>query len=73
MLVFRNGIWKTVEVALSDPLFTEGHRREAAAMIASRMEKGESLVSARAEAEKILYSRLYPELVSREQHGAPKN
>jgi len=73
MLVFRNGTWKKVEVKLSDPIFTEGHRREAAALIASRTEKGDSLVSATAEAEKVLYGRLYPNLVSREQHGSPKN
>lgn len=73
MLVFRNATWKTVNVALSDPLFTEGHRREAAALIASRMEKCDSLVSATSEAEKALYKRLYSQLVSREQHGTPKN
>ena len=73
MLVFRNGTWKTVEVELSDPILTEGHRLEAAALIASRMEKGDSLVSATAEAEKVLYNRLYPQLVSREQHRTPKN
>jgi hypothetical protein len=73
MLVFRNGTWKTVDVALSDPILTEDHRREASALIASRMEKGDSLVSATAEAEKMLYGRLYPDLVSREQHRSPKD
>jgi hypothetical protein len=73
MLVFRNGNWKSIEVALSDPILTQGHRQEAAAFIASRMERGYSLVSATADAEKMLYTRLYPELFSREQHSAPKN
>jgi hypothetical protein len=73
MLVFRNGTWNTVDVAFSDPILTESHRREAAALIASRVEKGDSLVSATAEAEKMLYGRLYPGLVSREQHRSPKD
>ena len=64
MLVFRSGVWKTIPVIFSDPMFTEGHRREAAAIIASRVEKGGSLVSATAEAEKTLYLRLYGGLVS---------
>lgn len=83
MLVFRSGAWRTVQVVLSDPLLTEGHRREAASMIAAKMDKGASLTAATAEAEKTLYLRLYPGLKScagsttvsvlREEHGAPKN
>ena len=62
MLVFRSGTWKTIPVVFSDPMFTEGHRREAAAIIASRVEKGGSLVAATAEAEKTLYLRLYQQV-----------
>jgi hypothetical protein len=73
MLVFRGGAWRNVQVVLSDPLFTEGHRREAASMIAAGMDKGASLVAATAAAEKALYLRLYPDLAIREEHGPPKN
>ena len=73
MLVFRSGLWRSVEVSLSDPIFTDAHRREAAAMIASYMEAGVSLVAATAEAEKILYLRLYKGLVMRKEHCTPKN
>ena len=44
---------------------------EAAAMIASREEKGASFAAATAFAEKTLYERLYGKLVFREQHGTP--
>jgi hypothetical protein len=73
MLVFRSGVWRNVDVALSDPIFTEGHRREAAAMIATAMERGISLVAAIAEAEKTLYLRLYSGLVMRKEHSTPEN
>ena len=73
MLVFRSGIWRSVDVPLSDPIFTEGHRREAASMIASSMEGGSSSVTAIAEAEKVLYLRLYKGLVVRKEHCAPKD
>jgi len=73
MLVFRSGIWRSVDISLSDPIFTESHRREAAAMIASSMEGGISLVAATAAAEKILYLRLYKGLVMRKEHCTPKN
>jgi hypothetical protein len=73
MLVFRSGSWKTVQVNLSDPIFTEAHRREAAAMVGTRIIKGISLAAATAEAEKILYMRLYPELVMRKEHSTPEN
>ena len=58
MLVFRNGKWLDVPVNVSDPIFTEGHRREMATIIASRVESS-SYASALAEAEKVLYQRLY--------------
>lgn len=58
MLVFRNGRWLDVPVNVSDPIFTEGHRREMASMIASRVES-RSYASALADAEKVLYERLY--------------
>ena len=73
MLVFRSGAWRNVQVVLSDPLFTEGHRREAASMIAASMDKGASLVAATAAAENALYLRLYPDLAIREEHGRPEN
>lgn len=59
MLAFRGGVWASVNVALSDPLFSEGHRREAAAIIATEMKKGLSVQAATAEAERILYKRLF--------------
>ena len=58
MLVFRNGKWLDVPVNVSDPIFTEGHRREMATIIASRVETS-SYASALAEAEKLIYGRLY--------------
>ena len=58
MLVFRNGKWLDVPVNVSDPIFTEGHMREMATIIASRVESS-SYASALAEAEKVLYERLY--------------
>ena len=73
MYAFRNGTWRHVNIALSDPLFSEEHRREAAAIVATKMEKGVSLQASTAEAEKILYSKLFPRLVSGKQHGAPEN
>lgn len=73
MLVFRSGGWRNVQVVLSDPLFTEGHRREAASMIAASMDKGASLVAATAAAENALYLRLYPDLAIREEHSTPEN
>ena len=73
MLVFHSGAWSDIQVSLSDPIFTEGHRREAASMIASYMKKGISLVAATAEAEKTLYLRLYSGLVMRKEHGTPEN
>ena len=74
MLVFRNGSWRSVQVVLSDPLFTKSHKRRAASMIASRMDKGDSLHSATLEAEKTLYLRIYDDLhVSREEHSTPQD
>ena len=65
MLVFRAGVWIIIDVVLSDPIFTDGHHREIAAIIASRMEKGDSLVAATAAAEQAIYLRLYGGLVVR--------
>lgn len=59
MLNFRGGKWTSVNVALPEPLFSEGHRRQAAASIATGMAKGLSVQAATAEAERILYERLY--------------
>jgi len=73
MLVFHSGIWHDVPVAFSDPIFTEGHHREAASMIAERVAKGACFADATAFAEKSLYLRLYPQLVVRKEHGAPQN
>jgi len=73
MLVFRSASWHSIEVNLSDPLFTDAHRREAAAMIVTSVQRGISLAAARADAEKILYMRLYDSLVMRKEHGAPEN
>lgn len=73
MLVFRKGVWRTVEIVLTDPLFSEGHRMEAASIAATAMEKGLSVQAATAEAERILYGRLFPGLVPREQHGTPQH
>ena len=73
MLSFRSGTWALVNVALTDPLFSEGHLLQAAAIIATEMKKGLSVQAATAEAERILYERIYGTLVPREQHGSPKN
>ena len=62
MLVFRKGVWLSVEIVLSDPLFSEGNRMEAASIAATAMEKGLSVQAATAEAERILYGRLFPGL-----------
>jgi len=63
MLSFRGGVWSTVNVALSDPLFSEVHRLQAAAIVATAVQKGLSVQAATAEAERILYERLFPKLV----------
>jgi 2,3-bisphosphoglycerate-independent phosphoglycerate mutase len=56
-------VWRSVNVILSDPIFSEEHRLQAAAIAATAMEKGLSLQAATSEAERILYERLY--LISR--------
>ena len=73
MLVFRKGVWRAVEIVLTDPLFSEAHRMEAASIAVTAMEKGLSVQAATAEAERILYGRLFPGLVPREQHGSPQH
>ena len=57
MLVFRNGEWRDVPVNLTDPLFSEAHRSQAAVIIAVAMEKV-SVQAATSEAERILYKQL---------------
>ena len=71
MLVFRDGKWLDVPINLSDPLFTEGHRREMATMIAARLESTPYAL-ALAEAEKTIYMRLFG-LVPRKEHSGPKD
>ena len=71
MLTFRNGVWRSVNVVLTDPLFSEAHRLQAAAIVATGMKNGLSVQAATAEAERILYERIF--LVPREQHRAPKH
>lgn len=71
MLSFRNGAWRTIPVVLTDPLFSEEHRQQLAAAAATSMAKGLSVQNSIAKAETIIYMRLFPGLVSREQHGPP--
>jgi len=59
MYSFRNGVWRSVNVILTDPIFSEEHRLQAAAIAATEMEKGLSLQAATSEAERILYEKLY--------------
>jgi hypothetical protein len=59
MLTFRSGVWSVVNVALSDPLFSEAHRLQAAAIVATGIKNGLSVQAATAEAERILYERLF--------------
>jgi 2,3-bisphosphoglycerate-independent phosphoglycerate mutase len=49
----------STEIALTDPLFSEEHRLQAAAIVATAVKKGVSVQAAMAEAERILYERLY--------------
>ena len=59
MLMFRGGVWSSVNIVLSDPLFSEGHLLQAAASVATGVKKGLSVQAATAEAERMLYKRLY--------------
>lgn len=62
MHVFRRGKWidaAAVVEALSDPIFTEGHRRAAAAVAGTWLAKGHSVDAAVAAAEKALYEEIY--------------
>lgn len=62
MLVFRRGKWIDASAAveaLSDPIFTEGHRRAAAAVAGTWLAKGHSVDAAVAAAEKVLYEEIY--------------
>jgi hypothetical protein len=72
MLTFRSGVWRSLSIAFTDPLFSEEHRLQAAAIAATAVQNGLSVQAATSEAERRIYERLY-NLVSREQHGAPKN
>jgi len=63
MLVFRRGVWKTVDVPFSDPMLTLGHKAAAAAMIAN----GTSIEKA----EQLLYEEVLG--ISREEHNTPQN
>ena len=63
MLVFRRGVWQTIDVPLSDPMLTPGHKAAAAAIIAN----GLSLEKA----EQLLYEQLLG--ISREEHNTPEN
>ena len=65
MLAFRNGVWRAIPIVLMDPLFSEEHRLQLAACAATSIEKGISLQASVAEAEKILYERIFPGLISR--------
>ena len=73
MLSFRGGVWRTVNVVLSDPIFSEEHRLQAAAIAATAQQKGLSVQASTAEAERVLYERLYGGLVPRKQHGSPQD
>jgi hypothetical protein len=73
MLFFRGGVWRTVEISLSDPLISQAHRMQLAASVATEMQQGKSVQQAMAKAEANLYGRLFPGLVPREEHGTPKN
>jgi len=72
MLTFRNGVWRSLTIVFTDPLFSEEHRLQAAAIAATAVQNGLSVQAATNEAERKMYERLY-NLVSREQHGRPKN
>lgn len=64
MLVFRNGKWLDIPIKVSDPIFTEGHRREMATIVAAKIENT-SFAAAMAEAEKVIYMRLYRQVPAR--------
>jgi len=63
MLVFRRGVWKTIDVPLSDPMLTPGHMAAVAAMIANGLSTEK--------AEQFLYEQVLG--ISREEHDTPQN
>ena len=63
MLVFRRGVWKTIDVPFSDPMLTPGHKAAAAAMIANGLSTEK--------AEQLLYEQILG--ISREEHDTPQN
>ena len=71
MLSFRGGVWVTTPRVLPDPLFSEEHLLQAAAITATGIQNGLSVQAATAKAERILYERMF--LVPRKQHGPPKD
>jgi len=71
MLVFRKGIWHTIELPFSDPMLTGGHKAAAAAVCVNERIKGTSFEVAVATAEKAMYGSILG--ISREQHDAPEN
>jgi hypothetical protein len=73
MLSFRNGTWSRVPCEVSDVLFSEEHKLQAAAIIATNLQKGLSQKASTAEAERILYQRLFPGLVFGKEHSTPKD
>lgn len=73
MLSFRNGTWSTIPCGVSDVLFSEEHKLQAAAIIATKLQKGLTLQASTAEAERILYQRIFPGLVFRKEHSSPQD
>jgi len=71
MLSFRGGVWIKTSCVLPDPLFSEEHLLQAAAIAATGIQNGLSVQAATAKAEQILYERIY--LVPGKQHGSPKD
>ena len=63
MLVFRRGVWHTIDVPLSDPMLTPAHKAAAAAMIANGLSVEK--------AEQFLYEQVLG--ISREEHNTPQN
>jgi hypothetical protein len=59
MLIFRRGKWHAIQILLSDPMLTEGHKWTAAALVANGLVKGASVETATAAAEKTLYEKIY--------------
>lgn len=74
MWVFSRGKWIDITLPFSDPVWTEGHKRMAATVIASALGRGATIVAAEREAEEVVYSVLYEGLsVTGKQHSAPQN